>query len=84
MALADWNPVAKPNPNMVSLGFAFVRRLARDSSILLLQPEDLGKASQEHKCLGCFLCCGPEWEFKTKTMAKLYALFCEFDTFPCA
>lgn len=82
--LADWNPVLKSNPSLKSLGFAFVRRLARDSSILLLQPEDLGRASQEHKCLGCPDCCGLVWKFKTETVATLYAMFCECNTSPCA
>lgn len=75
--LVDWNPLLKPNPSMVSQEFAFVRRLARDSSILLLQPEDLGTVSQEHKCPGCPSCCGPVWACKTETVAALYARFCE-------
>ena len=79
--LMDWDPLLKPNPCLVSLGFAFVRRLARDSRILVLQPEDLGSGTLQHKCLGCPSCCGPIWKFKTEAVATLYAMFCEFRRF---
>lgn len=73
----DWEPRLKPNPCLVSLGFAFVRRLARDYRVLLLQPEDLGSGALSHKCPGCSSCCGPVWKFKTEAVAVLYAAFCK-------
>lgn len=75
--LMDWDPVLKAHPSLVSLGYAFVRRLARNSQILVLQPEDLGLHTKKHNCSGCPKCNGPVWKFKTETVATLYAVFCE-------
>ena len=78
--LMEWDPNVKPDASLVNLGTAFVQRLARDSSILQLQPEELGQARQaggKHKCLGCPQCCGPVWQFKTEIVASLWAILCK-------
>lgn len=76
--LVDWDPILKPNPYLVALGQAFVRRLARDTRILLLLPEDLGIPGQKKpNCPGCPKCNGHIWKFKTETVAVLYAMFCK-------
>lgn len=76
--LANWDPILKPDPYLDMLGRAFVQRLAKDSRILKLLPEDMGVPGQKKsKCPGCAKCNGNTWMFKTETVAHLYAMLCE-------
>ena len=76
--LANWDPILRPDPDSERLGQAFVQRLAKDSRILKLLPEDLGVPGQKKsKCPGCAKCNGNTWQFKTETVAHLYAMLCE-------
>jgi len=68
-----------------SLLLAYLRRLARDPSVLRLEPEDLKPTAQgrlRHKpkgkvCQGCQTCNGPMWLFKIQNVANLWAQACE-------
>ncbi|KAL0021774.1 hypothetical protein WJX79_008213 [Trebouxia sp. C0005] len=94
--LKAWTPfqdAAKPLKNM---GFAYIRRLGRDRSILAVkvntdahaakeQPKDKAKSKgkakkaprqQKVECHGCDVCYDSDWQFKVKTVAKLWSMFC--------
>ena len=66
---------------------AYLRRLAKDSSVLLLDTADLCGSVQgqsRHRvrgqaCTGCPQCTGPWWAFKTEAVARLWTNFCK----PC-
>ncbi|KAL0021777.1 hypothetical protein WJX79_009116 [Trebouxia sp. C0005] len=68
----------------VDLLQAFLSRLARDPSVLTLTPEEI-KGNQEgvsrHKetgavCQGCPSCNGPDWHFKTESVAAIWTICC--------
>ena len=95
--LKNWAPVHDAAKPLKSLGFAYVRRLGRDTSILALtlnpeahavkeQLKEKGKGKgkakrlpkqQKVECHGCDDCYDVDWEFKVKTVAKLWSMFCE-------
>lgn len=95
--LEKWAPVQDAAKPLKSLGFAFVRRLGRDTSILALtvnaeahavkeQPKEKAKGKgkvkklpkqQKVECNGCDACYDQDWEFKVKTVAKLWRMLCE-------
>jgi len=95
--LEHWAPVQDAAKPLQSLGFAYVRRLGRDPSILALtvnaeahavkeQPKEKAKGKgktkklpkqQKVECHGCDACYDQDWEFKVKTVAKLWSMFCE-------
>ena len=70
-----------------ALVLAYLRRLARDKSILLLEVEAPFRSAvnrARHRiggqaCTGCSKCDGPVWAFKTETVARLWTNFCK----PC-
>ncbi|KAL0045586.1 hypothetical protein WJX82_010696 [Trebouxia sp. C0006] len=94
--LKNWAPVHDAAKPLKSLGFAYVRRLGRDTSILALtlnpeahavkeQLKEKGKGKgkakrlpkqQKVECHGCDDCYDVDWEFKVKTVAKLWSMFC--------
>ena len=95
--LKSWSVVPGAAQPVKSMGFAFVRRLGRDPSILAVrvnaaahaakeQPKDKGKGKgkakklprqQKAECHGCDVCYDLDWQFKVKTVAKLWSIFCE-------
>ena len=68
-----------------SLLLAYLRRLARDPSVLHLEPEDIKPTAQgrlKHMpkgkvCQGCEECNSPVWLFKVRNGAALWAQACE-------
>ena len=86
--LSQWDPDFQHKESEVRLGFAYMRRLARDDSLLALdlsqgahtvksKGKTKGPASHEEACQGCPACCGPDWHFKTEIVAILNTIFCE-------
>jgi len=68
-----------------SLMLAYLRRLARDPSVLRLEPEDIKPTAQGHlrhapkgkACQGCEECNSPVWLFMVRNVATLWAQACE-------
>ena len=70
---------------LVALLMALLRRVARDPSMLTLNPDEVkgsGRALSRHKgsgaiCQGCPSCPGPNWHFKTEIVAALWTMCCK-------
>lgn len=84
----DATPDQVASTSCEALLLAYLRRLAKDPSILRVEPAESQGSAQgraRHRalgqtpCLGCTQCNGPEWAFKTETVAWLWTNFCE----PC-
>ena len=82
MLLSDcFNDAESP---LVALLMALLRRVARDPSILTLTPDEVRgtvRALSRHKglgvCQGCPFCNGPNWHFKTESVAALWTMCCK-------
>ena len=76
--LMDWQPTAKPGPEQDALGFAFVRRIGMEPSLLWVKSHEFGSNAlcSQRNCSGCSKC-GSEWIFKTEMIATLWTLFCK-------
>ena len=83
MWLRDYfNDVDSP---LVALLMAMLSRVARDPSILTLTPDEVkgtGRALSRHRgsgiiCQGCLFCNGPNWHFKTESVAALWTTCCK-------
>ena len=72
---------------LLDLRLAFLRRVARDPSILTLTSAEvmgLGKNLSRHKgCHGCPSCNGPGWEFKAGSVAAIWTMCCKPLTHVC-
>ena len=95
--LETWAPVQNAAKPLKNMGFAYVRRLGRDPSILAVtvnigahaakeQTKDKAKGKgkakglprqQKIECHGCDACYDLDWQFKIKTVARLWSMFCE-------
>ncbi len=77
--LMDWQPTAKPGPEQDALGFAFVRRIGMEPSLLWVKSHEFGSNAlcSQRNCSGCSKCGSPEWIFKTEMIATLWTLFCK-------
>ena len=83
MWLSDYfNDVNSP---YVAVLKALLTRIARDPFILTLTPDEVkgtGRALSRHKgsgtiCQGCPSCNGPNWHFKTESVAALWTMCCK-------
>ena len=89
MWLSDYiNDVNSP---LVALLMALLTRVARDPAILTLTSDEVkgtGRTLSRHKgsgaiCQGCPSCNGPNWHFKTESVAALWKMCCKPFTHVC-
>ena len=73
--LCDWDPLGKGTVTY-PLVAAVLKRLAQDPEHLKL-PYQLPAQHQGSACPGCNKCSGPDWQWKTETVASMLPYFCE-------
>ena len=90
MWLSDYvNGITSP---YVALLVALLRRVARDPTILTFTSDEIkgaARAISRHKgsgmsCQGCPNCNGPNWHFKTESVAALWTMCCKQPTHVCS